>query len=246
MVDRSSAIHHGMLVFMTGRTILVADDDESLRVMLSRYLTAEGFNVVEAPDGRRALSEFRRSQPDVVVLDVAMPEVDGFEVLRQIRSESPAYVVMLTAKTEEVDRVVGLTMGADDYITKPFSPRELVARLHAVLRRDRSVLGVDDGVLEIDGLRLSRSTREVTVDDAVVALSALEFDLLAALAESPGRVFTRSQLLERVWGWDHFGTERVVDVHIANIRSALNDPHANPRFIATVRGVGYRFIGNRS
>ncbi len=234
-----------MLVVMTGRTVLIADDDESLRVMLSRYLSAEGFKVVEAPDGRRALTEFRRSQPDLVVLDVGMPEVDGFEVLRQIRSESDVYVLMLTAKTEEVDRVVGLTMGADDYITKPFSPRELVARMHAILRRDRSATTRNDVDLEFEGLRVNRATREITVDGRHVELSALEFDLLVALAESPGRVFTRSQLLERVWGWDHFGTERVVDVHIANIRGALDDDHSDPRFIGTVRGVGYRFIGKR-
>ena len=214
--------------------------------MLSKYLEAEGFNVVQAPDGRVAISEFRRSIPDVVILDVAMPDVDGLEVLRQIRAESSVFVIMLTAKAEEVDRVVGLTMGADDYVTKPFSPRELVARLHAVLRRDRPVSNLDEeGVLAFDGLVVNAATREVVVDGVVVDLSALEFDLLSALAERPGRVFTRSHLLERVWGWDHFGTDRVVDVHIANIRKALSDDHTEPRFIATVRGVGYRFIANR-
>jgi DNA-binding response OmpR family regulator len=163
-------------------------------------------------------------------------------VLQEIRKVSDVPVIMLTARAEEVDRVVGLTIGADDYIAKPFSPRELVARVRAVLRRGvRGRVETDEG-LEFEGLTLDLAGRQVGVDGRTVELSALEFDLLAGLASAPGRVFTRAQLLERVWGWDYFGPERVVDVHIANIRKTLGDEAADPRFILTVRGVGYKFV----
>jgi DNA-binding response OmpR family regulator len=163
-------------------------------------------------------------------------------VLQEIRRTSDVPVIMLTARAEEVDRVVGLTIGSDDYVTKPFSPRELVARIRAVLRRGRSGRLVADDTLTFDGITLDPATREIAVDGGPVELSALEFDLLAALASAPGRVFTRAQLLERVWGWDYFGAERVVDVHIGNLRKTLGDDASNPRFIGTVRGVGYKFV----
>lgn len=224
-------------------SILLADDDVELRAMLSRYLGAEGFLVVTASDGEAALDRFQASKPDVVVLDVGMPKLDGFEVLTRIRATSDVYVIMLTARSEELDRVMGLTMGADDYLTKPFSPRELVARIRAVLRRRRSGPR-EDTTLSFEGLEIDQNSRTIRRDDRVVTdLSALEFDLLAVLAASPGRVFSRHQLLERVWGFDYFGTDRVVDVHIANIRKALTDDAAEPRFIGTVRGVGYKFLG---
>jgi DNA-binding response OmpR family regulator len=149
---------------------------------------------------------------------------------------------MLTARTEEVDRVVGLTIGADDYVTKPFSPRELVARVRAVLRRGGAGRAESDDVLEFDGITLDLAGRQVRTDGRNLDLSALEFDLLAALASAPGRVFTRAQLLERVWGWDYFGAERVVDVHIGNLRKTLGDDASDPRFVGTVRGVGYKFV----
>lgn len=211
--------------------------------MLVRYLEAEGFATVEAADGEAALARAGESDPDLVVLDVGLPRLDGFEVLRRLRARSGVYVIMLTAKTEEVDRVVGLTLGADDYVTKPFSPRELVARIRAVLRRERDATEPEDGRLSFSGLVIDPGRREVWVDDAPVELTALEFDLLAALAAHPGWVFTRPQLLERVWGWDYYGSDRVVDVHVAAIRRALDDDPVDARFIATVRGVGYKFVG---
>jgi two-component system alkaline phosphatase synthesis response regulator PhoP len=220
--------------------ILLVDDEPDLRRMVRRYLTAEGFDVVEAADGASALARLGRSAPDLVVLDVGMPGQDGFAVLQEIRRTSDLPVIMLTARAEEVDRVVGLTIGADDYVTKPFSPRELVARVRAVLRRGR--LTRSDEVLDFEEITVDLARRQVMTDARSVELSALEFDLLAALASAPGRVFTRGQLLERVWGWDYFGSERVVDVHIGNLRKILDDDASDPRIIGTVRGVGYKFV----
>jgi len=211
--------------------------------MLRRYLEAEGFEVVEAADGETALARLRGSAPDLMILDVGLPDIDGLEVIRLVRSRSDLPVIMLTARAEEIDRVVGLTVGADDYVTKPFSPRELTARVKAVLRRGRLGQPSGENTLEFEGLVVDLDRREVHLNGDDVELSALEFDLLAALASSPGRVFTRGQLLERVWGWDYFGAERVVDVHIGNLRKALGDDASNPRFIATVRGVGYKLVG---
>jgi DNA-binding response OmpR family regulator len=227
---------------VSGYRILLVDDEPDLRAMLRRYLQAEGFEVTDAADGEAALSRLRGSTPDLILLDVAMPGKDGFTVLQEIRRTSDVPVIMLTARAEEVDRVVGLTIGSDDYVTKPFSPRELVARIRAVLRRGRSGRQDADDTLAFDGITLDPATREIAVEGRPVELSALEFDLLAALASAPGRVFTRAQLLERVWGWDYFGAERVVDVHIGNLRKTLGDDAANPRFIGTVRGVGYKFV----
>jgi DNA-binding response OmpR family regulator len=230
---------------MTGPTVLLADDDVELRAMLTRYLEAEGFQVVGASDGEVALERFGQCKPDVVVLDVGMPRLDGFAVLSRIRASSEAYVIMLTARSEELDRVMGLTMGADDYLTKPFSPRELTARIRAVLRRRRSEVAEAPTSVSFAGLDIDPAGRSLSIDGIeVTSLSALEFNLLLALAERPGRVFTRQHLLERVWGFDYFGTARVVDVHVANIRKALGDDAGEPRFIATVRGVGYKFVGS--
>jgi DNA-binding response OmpR family regulator len=222
--------------------ILLADDERELRDMLAKYLTAEGFEVIEAVDGAAALDLALREEPDLVLLDVAMPEMDGFEVLRNLRTSSAVPVIMLTARAEEIDRVVGLTVGADDYVTKPFSPRELVARIKAVLRRGRAETEDDDRPLRFDGLTVDAARREVLVDGEPIELTTLEFDLLYALALAPGRVMTREYLMERVWGWDFVGVDRVVDVHISNLRKALGDDPAQQRYIATVRGVGYKFI----
>lgn len=226
--------------------ILLVDDEPDLRRMVRQYLEAEGFAVSEACDGDSALRELRGSSPDLILLDVAMPAPDGFEVLRRLRRTSDVPVIMLTARAEEIDRVVGLSMGADDYVTKPFSPRELVARVRAVLRRQGPGRADLDELLRFDGLTVDMARREVTKDGSTVDLTTLEFDLLAGMASAPGRVFTRAQLLEKVWGWDYFGPDRVVDVHIGNVRKKLRDNAAAPLFIATVRGVGYKFVAAQS
>lgn len=232
---------------MPARRILVVDDEANIRRIVASYLRVEGFEVIEAADGRAALSAFDRSSPDLVILDVMMPGGDGIDVLRELRRRSDVYVIMLTARAEETDRVIGLSVGADDYITKPFGAKELVARVKAVLRRQRGgpAPAGDEEVLRLDDVVIDVGRHEVTRDEQPVTLTALEFDLLHALAASPGRVFSRRQLLERVWGWDHVGDERLVDVHIRKLRRALGDDAAAPRFIATVRGVGYKAIGRR-
>ena len=225
---------------MTGEQILVVDDDAGIRSVLRGYLEQAGYRVTEAADGESALAAMDDAGSDVVLLDVGLPDIDGLEVLRRIRSRSDAFVLMVTARVEEVDRLVGLGMGADDYIAKPFSPREVVARVGAFLRRARSVpvaAEVEQAALSVDP-----RTREVTVDGRLVDLSALEFDLLAFLASRPGQVFTRTQILEHVWGGDWYGDERVVDVHIRSLRAHLGDDASSPRFIGTARGVGYKLI----
>jgi DNA-binding response OmpR family regulator len=221
--------------------VLVVDDEAPIREVLRRYLTAEGFQVVDAADGDAALAQFAAHAPDVVVLDVMLPGLDGIEVLRRIRTMSDAYVLMVTARTEETDHLIGLSVGADDYVDKPFSPRELVARVKALLRRPRAA-PVASALVQADGLELDATQREVRVDGAPVELSALEFDLLAVLLGEPGRVFSRRQLIDRVWGPDFYGDDRVVDVHVRNLRRALGDDADAPRWIGTVRGVGYRSV----
>jgi DNA-binding response OmpR family regulator len=220
--------------------ILVVDDEPKIRNIVTSYLRKEGYEVAEAGDGPSAVAETRRLDPDVVILDVMLPGFDGIEALRQIRTTSDVYVIMLTARSEETDKLIGLSVGADDYVTKPFSARELVARVKAVLRRTRGASSDSAEQVTVGGLTLDHAKRTVTVDGAPVDLTALEFDLLAALLDGPGRVYSRGQLLEKVWGWDFFGDERVVDVHIRKIRQKLADDPAAPRFIATIRGVGYR------
>lgn len=226
------------------RTVLVVDDEPHIRTVLRGYLQADGFAVTEADDGATALRAMREQPPDLVLLDVMMPGMDGLEVLRQLRAFSDVYVILVTARAEEVDTLVGLGVGADDYVTKPFSPREVTARVKAVLRRDRGLRAGDDDHLLFHGLTVDTAGREVMVNGAPVMLSSLEFDLLVALAAAPGRVFSRAQLLEKVWGYDFYGDERVVDVHIRSLRARLGDPAGDPHLIATVRGAGYKFVGN--
>jgi len=223
------------------RRVLVVDDEAGIRRVLRGFLEAEGFDVTEAATGRAALDEVRSGHPDLVLLDVMLPDLDGFEVLRRIRATSQVGVIMLTARAEEVDTLVGLAVGADDYVTKPFSPRAVVARAKAVLRRARD--DAEPDLLRFEGLTVDIAAREVTVAGRTVTPSALEFDLLAALAGSPGRVFSRRQLLERVWGDDFYGDERVVDVHVRSLRRLLGDDAAAPQHIGTARGVGYKFVG---
>jgi len=226
------------------RRVLVVDDEDRIREIVRGYLEQDDFEVVEARDGGEALRLAREFAPDVVVLDVMMPGRDGIEVLRELRATSDVYVILLTAKAEEVDKLVGLSVGADDYLTKPFSPRELVARVKAVLRRERGT-GRDDGSerIEFEHLVIDLERREATLHGEPVELTALQFDLLVALARTPGRVFSRRQLLEEVWGWDFYGDERVVDVHIRNLRRALGDDARHSTLIGTVRGIGYKFVG---
>ena len=224
--------------------VLVVDDEDKIRDIVRRYLERDGYEVADTNDGESALRLARELQPDIIVLDVMMPGTDGIEVLRKLRGESDVPVILLTARSEEVDKLIGLAVGADDYVTKPFSPRELTARITTVLRRARiGQPGEPTDRLDFSGLGIDLTRREVNRDDDPVTLTALEFDLLVALARAPGRVFTRRQLLEQVWGWDFYGDERVVNVHIASIRRALGDPAETPELIATVRGVGYKFIG---
>jgi DNA-binding response OmpR family regulator len=227
--------------------ILIVDDEANIRNLVGSYLRSEGYEVAEASDGHSAVEAVRKLDPDLVVLDIRMPGLDGIEALRQIRTFSDTYVIMLTARAEEADKLIGLSVGADDYLTKPFSPRELTARVKAVLRRSRGSARQDgEGVLRFPEVTVDLVRRSVTAGGADTRLTALEFDLLAALAAQPGRVFSRRQLLESVWGWDYFGDERVVDVHIRNLRKALGDDASSPRIIGTVRGVGYRFLPDRS
>ena len=230
---------------MAARSVLVVDDEANIRELVAEYLRRDGFDVLQAGSGEKALETIARSTPDLVILDVRLPGIDGFETLRQIRRSSDVYVLMLTARSEETDTLIGLEVGADDYVTKPFSPREVVARVRTLLRR-RDGVGPADERLLFDGLTIDLARREVTADDRLATLTALEFDLLAALTSSPGRVFTRRQLIERVWGWDFYGDERIVDVHVRKLRQAITDAADDPRYVATVRGVGYKFIGTAS
>jgi len=231
------------------RRVLVVDDEAQIRTVLRAYLEADGYVVSEAAGGVDALHQATTTvapRPDVVLLDVGLPDLDGLEVLRRIRVDSDVFVILVTARSEEVDKLVGLGVGADDYVTKPFSPREVVARVKAVLRR-RPVgaatrAAESSGLHRFPGLSIDQDRREVTADGQPVALTTLEFDLLLALAQSPGRVFSRAQLLEKVWGYDFFGDERVVDVHIRSVRRALGDDATASRIIGTVRGVGYKFL----
>lgn len=224
--------------------ILIVDDEASIRTLLSAYLTADGFEVEEAATGGAALeAALGADPPSLVLLDLGLPDVDGLEVLAKIRAATDTFVILVTARAEEVDKLVGLRVGADDYVTKPFSPREVVARVRTVLRRARPQ--ASDATLRFPGLTVDPARREVTVDGEAVALTALDFDLLLALAEAPGRVFSRTQLLEKVWGYDFYGDERVVDVHVRTMRSALGDDAQQPHIIGTVRGVGYKFLPER-
>jgi len=223
--------------------ILVVDDEPKIRRIITSYLEEEGFDVAEASDGEAAL-QLAGGNPDLVILDVGLPGIDGIEVLRQLRTRSDVPVMLVTARAEETDRLIGLSVGADDYVTKPFSPRELVLRVKAILRRTSSASPTPDDAMQFDALTVDLAAHSVAVDGIEPDLTALEFDLLVALASEPGRVLSRRQVIDQVWGWDFFGDERVVDVHIRNLRSKINDDPADPRFIATVRGVGYKFVGS--
>jgi DNA-binding response OmpR family regulator len=223
------------------RTILVVDDEPILRETLAEALDADGFRVVTAADGREALSRFREHQPDLVVLDLMLPELSGIEVCRIIRAESGVPIVMLTAKTSELDKVVGLELGADDYVTKPFSLRELSARIRALLRRTEQLADAPAPLVELGALTVDLAGHRLLRDGERVPLKPKVFELLAYLLRHPGQVLTREQLLEHVWGYDYAGETRTVDVHIHWLRAAIEPDPADPAYLHTVRGVGYVF-----
>ncbi|MEZ5142254.1 MAG: response regulator transcription factor [Acidimicrobiales bacterium] len=229
----------------TAGPVLVVDDEPMVREVVSRYLQLDGFDVHEAADGAAALEWLDRHRPRLVVLDVMLPEVDGLSVLRHLREAGDIPVILLTARAEEVDRIVGLELGADDYVVKPFSPRELAARVRTVLRRSPASPGRSEGdlaVLDHDGLRIDPVAREVFVDEQLVGLTPKEFDLLLFLASSPRQVFSRRQLLEQVWeSAPEYQDPATVTVHIGRLRQKLERDPDDPRWIATVWGVGYRF-----
>ncbi|MFC4766701.1 response regulator transcription factor [Effusibacillus consociatus] len=227
---------------MLHKQVLLADDDPNVREIIRLYFRKQQIELLEADNGETALELAKNQNPHVVILDVMMPGMDGFAVCREIRKNSDVPIIMLTAKDEEFDRVLGLELGADDYMTKPFSPRELVARMKAIFRRmqPREIKEEEAAkVLEFDKLTIDTERREVLVNDEKVAFRPKEFDLLVHMAKSPGNVFTREQLLEQIWGYDFFGDIRTVDVHIKKIRERLNGLQMN--FIHTVWGVGYKF-----
>jgi DNA-binding response OmpR family regulator len=222
--------------------LLVVDDDTNLRHTLGYAFRQEGFEVITAEDGDKALASFRQTHPDLVILDVMLPGRDGFEVCRALRKESDVPVIMLTARDTELDKVVGLEIGADDYLAKPFSTRELVARVRAMLRRTRRVEPARaDARVEIADLVLDGSRHRVTLADRQIELKPKEFDLLAFFMGHAGQVFGREQLLASVWGYDFAGDSRTVDTHVKTLREKLGDSAERPRWIETIRGVGYRF-----
>jgi DNA-binding response OmpR family regulator len=222
----------------SGATILVVDDDEHIRELASLYLEKEGFQVLCASDGPAALESTRRSGPALVVLDLMLPGIDGFEVCRRLRQDSDVPILMLTARNEDVDKIVGLELGADDYLTKPFNPREMVARVKAILRRYAG--GQRPGPMILLGpLSVDRPRREARVGERELTLRAKEFDLLATLADNAGIVLTREQLLDLVWGYDFYGETRTVDVHVQHLRQKLAGSGVA---IQTVRGVGYKLV----
>ncbi len=228
--------------------ILLVDDEQSIQTLLSYPLRKDGYEVVQASDGRQALDRFAEQPFDLVVLDVMLPQLDGLEVCRRLRARSPVPIIMLTAKAEEIDKVVGLELGADDYITKPFSMREFRSRIKAALRRADMQPAPEQETeppLEVGDLAVDFGKRSVAVRGGDVSLTFVEFEILGALARNPGRVFTRDQLLSRIWGDAAYRDPRTIDVHIRHLREKLESDPKSPEYIFTVRGVGYRFRDNR-
>ena len=226
------------------KTILVVDDAESLRTMVKSYLTQEGYRVVTAANGREALFVARQERPDLILLDLMMPELGGFEFITAHNRDGDAPVIILTAKIEESDKVLGLELGADDYLTKPFSLRELTARIRAVLRRAEKSAAASSALLRVGELMLDRDSRLVTTAGNTVELTPSEFDLLATMMASPGRVFSRLDLLDKLQGDAYEGYERTIDVHIRNLRTKIETDPRNPRYVQTVYGIGYRLAAD--
>ncbi|MEQ8673992.1 MAG: response regulator transcription factor [Aggregatilineales bacterium] len=229
-------------VLKMNKTILVVDDKRSVQLLVKDYLTERGFKVVTANNGREALFTARHENPDLILLDIMMPEMDGFEFMRLHRKERETPIILLTAKLDETDKVIGLELGADDYVTKPFGMAELVARIRAVLRRlEKSKSDSDNDILTAGEILLNKQSHMVKASGQSVDLTPSEFDLLAILMASPGRAFSRAELLESLQGNSFEGVERTIDVHIRNLRSKLEIDPANPHYVQTVFGVGYRF-----
>ena len=225
------------------KKILVIDDEERLRTMIKAYLSQEGFEVVTAADGQDGLYVLRDQKPDLIILDLMMPNMDGYTFLRALNRERDTPVIILTAKPDESEKVLGLELGADDYVTKPFSLRELTARIRAVLRR-AGLMPPEPEVLRVSNVIVDRAGRSVQINGSRVDLTPSEFDLLSALMSAPGRVFSRSELLDRVQGVSYEGYERTIDVHIRNLRNKIEPDTRHPRYVETVFGVGYRFASN--
>jgi DNA-binding response OmpR family regulator len=220
---------------------LVVEDEAAIRRVIVGYLQQEGFHVAEAGDGLRALDLAEADRPDVIVLDLMLPGLDGVEVCRRLRTFTDAYIVMLTARGEEIDKLIGLSVGADDYLTKPFSPRELVARIRAMMRRPRAEPSAEDAeVRRFGDLAIDPAAREVVLADQPVELTRTEFDILDVLSAHPRRVYSRRQLVDQVWGHDWVGDDHLVDAHIAHIRAKLAAHQADATYVVTVRGVGFR------
>jgi len=230
---------------MAGELILVVDDEANIIELARLYLEKEGFRVAEAATGEDALRLFEELHPALIILDIMLPAPDGWEVCRRIRTRSQIPIIMLTAREDEVDKVVGLELGADDYLTKPFSPRELVARVKAVLRRARPASDSEE-VLHVEDLMIDASRRRITQGEREIDLTPREFDLLYTLALNRGIVMSRERLLERVWGYDYYGDTRTVDVHIRHMREKLGEDSSAPRYVETVWGVGYKFREGKS
>jgi DNA-binding response OmpR family regulator len=223
------------------QTVLVVDDETMVSEVVGKYLRREGFDVVTAEDGETALAAAQKHKPDLVVLDLMLPKLDGLEVCRRLRARSQVPVIMLTARGEELDRIIGLELGADDYLAKPFSPRELVARVKAVLRRAAAGARADTDLLEFGDLSIDAAGRTVRLAGQPVELTAKEFDLLYFLAKSAGRAFTRAELLDKVWDYEYFGDAGTVTVHIRRLRGKIETDPARPAHIKTVWSIGYKF-----
>jgi len=235
---------------MAERKIFVVEDDKTLLDVLKYNLTKEGYEVVTAIDGVQALEVARSEKPDLIILDIMLPKLDGFEVCRILRKETTVPILMLTAKVEEIDKVVGLEIGADDYMTKPFSLRELLARIRAMLRRKEMVkqetLSEEEAtppMIKIANLKIDLARHRVSLDESILDLSPREFELLAFLARNRGQAFTRDHLLEKVWGYEYSGDTRTVDVHVRWLRQRIEADPSHPQHLLTVRGVGYKFEG---
>ncbi len=233
---------------MTAQTVLVVEDEENILEAIRYNLEHEGYSLLATDDGEDGLKLAREGNPDLIILDVMLPKLDGFEVCRILRRETSVPILMLTAKGEEIDRVVGLELGADDYVTKPFSMRELIVRVRNLLRRSHpssepGPQASSPGAFEVNGLEVDLTSHTARIDGKTLKMKPREFDLLALLMENAGRAFTREQILERLWGYDYIGDTRTVDVHIRWLREKIETIPSQPRRIVTIRGVGYRFDG---